>query len=164
VSRRHEPGEAPIRRFLALLAIAAVASVLYVTTAPGAQQAGPPRGKQIAALQKQVRAIQKQLQALKERTTLLRSQVVWTVGMLENVIRDGETCFAALTADELQNTWSQVDRLAISLGAPPIFGTQTAVGDKNACQGLSVPRPPLNPSVAPTVAPLTAFILWLHGG
>jgi hypothetical protein len=164
VSWRHKPGEAPIRRFLAVLAIAAVASVLYVTSAPGAQQAGPPRGKQVAALQMQVRALQRQLQALKERTTLLRSQVLWTVGMLENAMRGGETCFAALTADELQNTWSQVDRLAISLGAPPIFGAQTAVGDKNACQGFSISRPPLNPSVAPTVAPLTAFILWLNGG
>jgi hypothetical protein len=54
--------------------------------------------------------------------------------------------------------------LAVGLGAQPIFGTQTALGDYSACKGLTISRPPLNPSVAPTVAPLRAFTLWLNGG
>jgi hypothetical protein len=153
-----------MRRFLTALAIAAIASVLYVTSAPGAQHAGPRRGKQLATLQKQVRDLQKQVRALQARTTLLRRQVVWTLEMIETATRDSETCFAALTADEFQNTWSAIDRLAANLGAPPYFGTQRAVGDKSACEGLSIPRPPLNPSVAPTVAPFRALILWLNGG
>jgi hypothetical protein len=153
-----------MRRFLTALAIAAIASVLYVTSAPGAQQDAPPSGVQFAALQKQVRALQTHLHALKERTTLLRSQMIWTLEMIETATRDGETCFAALSADEFQNTWSQIDRLAVSLGAQPIFGPEAPIDDYNRCRGLSLVRPPLNPSVAPTVAPLKAFTLWLNGG
>jgi hypothetical protein len=144
-----------MRLFRAVSSIAAIALVLYVTAALGGNQAGPPTRKQFAALQKQVRTLQR-------RTMLLRSQVVWTLQMIETAQRDGETCFAALTADEFQNTWSQIDHLAVSLGAPPTFGTQTAIDDKNACEGLSVPRPPLNPSVAPTVAPFRSLILWFN--
>jgi hypothetical protein len=154
----------PPKRFLAVLALAATASVLYVTSAPGARHAAPGTDQQIAALQRQVWALQKQLRALRERTTLLRGQVVWTLEMIETAMRDGETCFAALTADEFQNTWSQVDRLAVGLEAPPVFGEQTAVGDHGACQGLSVARPPLDPSVPPTATPFRAFIAWLNGG
>jgi hypothetical protein len=150
--------------FLTALGIAAIASVLYVTSAPGAQQARPPSGAQFAALQKQVRTLHTHLRALQKRTTLLRSEVSWTLEMIQIAIRDSETCVAALTADEFQNTWSQIDRLAVSLGAQPIFGQQTALSDYNACQGLSVTRPALDPAVAPTVAPLKAVILWLNGG
>ena len=153
-----------MRRFLTVLAIAAIASVLYVTSAPGARRAAPPSSTQFAALRKQVQVLQTHLNALRGRTTLFRSQVVWTLEMIEIATRDGETCFAALTADEFQNTWSQIDRLAVRSGAPPIFGGQTPIDDKKACEGLSVPRRPLNPSVAPTVAPFEAFILWLNGG
>ena len=153
-----------MRRLLAVITIAAVASVLYATAAAGAQQTGTVRARQFVALQKQVRAMRKQLRALQQRTTLFRSQVVWTLEMIETAIRDSETCFAALTADEFQNTWSQIDRVTVSLGAQPIFGIQTALDDRNACQGLSVPRPPLNPSVPPTVAPFKGLVGWLNGG
>jgi len=153
-----------MRRFLTVVAIAAVASVLYATSAPGAQRAGTLRTRQFVALHKQVLAIRKQLRALQRRTTLLRSQVVWTLEMFETVLRDSETCFAAVTADEFQNTWSQIDRVAVSLGRQPIFGIQTALDDRNACHGLGVPRPPLNPSVAPTVAPFKGLMGWLNGG
>ena len=154
---------AMLARFVSALAIAAIASVLYVTSAPGAQHAAPPSGVQFAALEKQVRGLQTHLRTLHEKTKLLRSQVIWTLEMIETAQRDGETCFAALSADEFQNTWSQIDHLAVNLGAQPIFGQQTAVSDYNTCQGLSVLRAPLDPAVAPTVAPLKAFILWLNG-
>jgi hypothetical protein len=153
-----------MRRLLTVVAIAAVASVLYATSAPGAQQAEALRARQFVALQKQVRAMQKRLRALQRRTTLVTNQIVWTLEMIETAMKDGETCFAAVAADEFQNTWSQIDRLAVSLGAQPIFGIQTALDDRNACRGLSVPRPPLNPSVAPTVAPFKGLIVWLNGG
>jgi hypothetical protein len=153
-----------MRRLVPLLAIAAIASVLYATSAPGARQAGSPRVNQVAALQKQMRVLQKQIRGLQERTTHLRSQVIWTLEMIEAVIADGDSCLAALAADEFQNTWSQIDRLATRLGTPPIFGAQTAIDDKKACQGLSVLRAPFNPSIAPTVAPFEAFIRWLNGG
>jgi len=157
-------GRLPIRRCLIVLAIAAITLVLYVTAASGGRHAGPPRARQFTALQKQLGELQKQVRTLQERTTLLRSQMVWTLEMIETATRDGETCFAALAADELQNTWSQIDRLAASVGTPSIFGSQTAVSDKRACEGLSVPRAPLNPSSPPTVAPFKAFIGWLNGG
>jgi hypothetical protein len=151
-------------RLFTALAIASIASVLYVTSAPGAQHAPPPRDVKFTALQKQVRTLRIHLRALQARTTLLTSQVSWTLEMIETAMRDGETCLAAVTADGFQSTWSQIDRLAVNLGAQPIFGPQTAVTDYNTCLGLSVPRPALNPAVAPTVAPLKAVILWLNGG
>lgn len=151
-------------RFLTALTIAAIASVLYATSAPGAQRAAPPSGAQFTALEKQVRTLRTHLQALQERTTILRSQVVYTLKMLETAMRDGETCFAAVTADEFQNTWSQIDRLAVGLEAKPIFGTQAAVDDYSACRGLGVARASLDPSAAPTVSPVKAFIAWLNGG
>ena len=160
----------PTTRFLTALAIAAIASVIYATSAPGAQHA-EGNATQLASLQRQVTVLQKQMTVLKrqeqgfrKRTTLLLGQVVDTVKWLEEALRDGDTCLAALTADEFQNTWSAVDRLAAGLGSPAYFGTQTAVDDRRACSGLGIPRPPLDPSTAPTVAPFRAFIAWLHGG
>jgi non-ribosomal peptide synthetase component F len=111
-----------------------------------------------------VRVLKTNLRALQERTKLLRNQMVWTLEMVETVTRDRETCSAALIADGFQNTWSQIDHLAVGLGAAPIFGPQAAVDDRSACAGLGIPRSALNPSVAPTVAPFNAFILGLHGG
>lgn len=153
-----------MKRFLIGLGIAAVTSVLYVTSAAGAQPAMTPSARQFAGLQKQVRVLKTNLRALQERTRLLKSQMVWTLEMVETVTRDRETCSAALIADEFQNTWSQIDHLAGDLGAAPIFGPQTAVSDRSACAGLGIPRPALDSSVAPTVAPFNAFILGLHGG
>jgi hypothetical protein len=163
-ARRQDGGSLSMRRFLTALAIAATAAVLYVTSAPGAQQAVSPSPVKFAALQQQVHKLQTHLRALQARTTLLTSQVNWTLEMIETARRNGETCLAALTADEFQNTWSQVDRLAVNLGAQPLFGQQTAVSDYNACQGLAVSRPSLDPAVAPTVAPVKGLILWLNGG
>jgi hypothetical protein len=155
----------PTKRFLAVLAIAAIASVLYATSATGAQPAGHPRSHQLVALQRKVRAMQREVLALRETTTLLRREFDWTLEMIETATRDSETCFAALTSDAFQSTWSQIDSLAATLGAPPVFGSQTAVDDKNSCQGLGMKRAPLNPSLPPTVAPFQAFIgWWLNGG
>ena len=152
-----------MKRFLSVLAIAAIAGSLYASSAPGARQAGAQEGFQVAALQKQVRVLEKRVRALEGRTALLRSQTVWAMQMIETARRLGETCLAALTADEFQNTWSRIDRLAAGLGAQPVFGTQSALGDRSACEDLSVPRPPLDPSIAPTVAPFDGFMLWLNG-
>jgi hypothetical protein len=154
----------PTKRFLAVLAMTTIGLGLYVTSAPGAQKAQPPMDAQLLVLQRQVRAMQKQVRTLKERSTLLRREVVWTLEMIETATTDGETCFAALTADAFQSTWSQIDRLAVSLGAQPVVGPQTAIDDRNACLGLGVSRKPLNPSILPTVAPFQAFIGWLNGG
>lgn len=152
-----------MRRFLSVLAIAAIAVSLYASSAPGARQGRAESNTEVVALEKQVRTLQKQVRTLQERTTLLRSQMVWTLEMIETARRLGETCLAALTAGEFQNTWSQIDHLAASLGAQPVFGAQKALDDRKSCEGLSVPRPPLDPSVAPTVAPLDGFMLWLNG-
>jgi hypothetical protein len=151
-------------RFMAVLAMATIALGLYAASAPGARKAALPRDEQFVVLNRQVRVMQKQVRALRERTTLLRSEVVWTLEMIETAMRDGETCLAALTADAFQSTWSQVDRLAVSLGASPVFGSQATVGDKSSCEGIGVPRATLNPSVPPTAAPFQAFIGWLNGG
>lgn len=152
-----------MRPLLPVLGIAAIASVLYVVTAAsGGQHARPPTGRQFAALQQQVRTLQMQVRTIQQNATLLKRQVGWTLQLIEDARIHGQACFVALTADEFQNTWSQIDHLAVSAGEPAIFGTQTAIDDKNACRELAVPRRPLSPSIAPTVTPLSRFMLWLH--
>jgi hypothetical protein len=54
-----------MKRFLALLAIAAVGAITYVATAPGGLRT-VPTPRQFAALQKQVGALQKKVKSLKQ--------------------------------------------------------------------------------------------------
>jgi hypothetical protein len=138
-----------MQRFLIVLAVAAVAAFFYVTAAPGAMQSGPTL-KQFAALQKQVKLL----------NTKVKSMDYELVGNYE-----GDACIVALTSDEFQNTWGQIDKLAGTLSQPAIFGPQTAINDKQACEGLfdpKVPRAIVSPGTVPNIAPFNSMITWIN--
>jgi hypothetical protein len=147
-----------MKRFLAVLALATAGAIVYVTAAPGGLQASPTTA-QFTALKKQVAALQRTTKQLK------KADIILAGGIEGNYL--GEGCAVALTADELQNTWLEIDHLATNLGQVPIFGSQTVLNDKRACEKLSqpsVPRMPINPAVTPSVAPyFTNLINWLEG-
>jgi len=138
-----------MQRFLIVLAAAAVSAFVYVTAAPGGMQSGPTL-KQFTALQKQVKLL----------NTKVKSMDYELGGNYE-----GDACIVALTSDEFQNTWSQIDKLAGTLSQPAIFGAQAAINDKQACEGLfdpKVPRPVVSPATVPTVAPFNSMIAWIN--
>src|SRR6478736_956656 len=54
-----------MKRFLTLLAVAAIAGVMYVTAAPGGLRSAGPTAKQFKALKASVTKLQKQLKTLK---------------------------------------------------------------------------------------------------
>jgi hypothetical protein len=55
-------------RFLTLLAVGAIAGVMYVTAAPGGLHSAGPSAKQFSALSKKVTKLQKQVTSLKKDT------------------------------------------------------------------------------------------------
>jgi len=55
-----------MKRFLMLVAVAAVAGAMYVAAAPGGQQATAPTAKQFTALKRQVASLSKSVKALKK--------------------------------------------------------------------------------------------------
>ncbi len=71
-----------MKRFLMLVAVAAVAGAMYVAAAPGSQQAPPPTGKQFAALKKQVATLKKSLTALKKDEGTVKKLAAAEAGLL----------------------------------------------------------------------------------
>jgi hypothetical protein len=62
-----------MKRFLMLVAVAAVAGVMYVAAAPGSRQASLPTARQFAALKKQVTKLKRSVTALKKDETKVKS-------------------------------------------------------------------------------------------
>src|SRR5258706_12659276 len=101
-----------------ILALAFAAAALSVPAA----QAAPPKGPTMA----QFNALKAQL-AKDEKT-------IKTLQTLANATLGVMLCLNANSADALQGTWQAVDTLAVSLGKPAVFGTQTTtVNDADAC-------------------------------
>ena len=147
-----------MKRFLMFVSVALVAAAVYVTTAPGGLQQTGPTAKQFAALQRQVHALQKTTTQLKARQKLFEGAL--------GAAFESEACIAGLTSDELQDTWSQIDKLAVTLAQPAVFGPQTQLNDLKACEGLSdpkVPRLPVSPTQVPSVSYYATLIRWIHG-
>lgn len=65
-----------MKRFLAVLAILAIGSVVYVATAPAGQKAAGPTAAQFAALKKQVTKLQKQVKSAQSDTDALAGFVL----------------------------------------------------------------------------------------
>jgi len=65
-----------MKRFLILVAVAAVAGAMYVAAAPGSQRATGPTAIQFAALKKQVAGLSKKLKALKADETKVKTLAV----------------------------------------------------------------------------------------
>jgi hypothetical protein len=59
-----------MKRFLTLLAVAAIAGVMYVAAAPGGLRSSGPTAKQFKALSKKVTKLQKQVTTLKKEAEL----------------------------------------------------------------------------------------------
>lgn len=74
-----------MKRFLVVLALAAVAGATYVATAPGGQKAGPT-AKQFTALKKQVAGLSKQLKALKKDEGVVKQLSLAEAGVLVDCI------------------------------------------------------------------------------
>jgi hypothetical protein len=68
-----------MRRFLMLVAVAAVAGAMYAAAAIGSREASPPTAKQFAALKKQVTILNTKLKALKKDETQVKSAAVAAV-------------------------------------------------------------------------------------
>jgi hypothetical protein len=64
-----------MRRFLALLAVAAIGAVMYVAAAPGGLQAKGPTARQFAALKKQVAGLSNTVKTLKGQVGTLNGQL-----------------------------------------------------------------------------------------
>jgi hypothetical protein len=115
-----------MQRFLAVLAVAALAAVVYTTAAPGVTQAGPT-AQQFAALKKQVAVLQKKTK--KNEAVFAKAINADTVAIVANY--EADACIVAITADEFQNTWNWIQPYPI-----------ISVDDKQACAHLSIPRVP----------------------
>ena len=109
-----------MKRLIALAFVAAVCSV-------PAANAAAPKGPTLA----QFKALQKQLKKDETRISDLEGglNAAFTVMACEN----------AVIADGFQATWQQEDALAISLGKPAVYGTQTPISDSNACAAFRTP-------------------------
>jgi hypothetical protein len=71
----------------------------------------------------------------------------------------GDACLAALTTDAFVGSWRLTDQLAQQTGNSMLFGAQTRINDKGACEAL---RP--NPVVRqdkPDLPVFQALIAWL---
>jgi hypothetical protein len=64
-----------MRRFLALLAVAAIGAVMYVAAAPGSLQATGPTARQFAALKKQVAGLGNTVKTLNGQVGTLKAQL-----------------------------------------------------------------------------------------
>jgi hypothetical protein len=73
-----------MKRFLMLLAVAAIAGVMYVAAAPGSALHAGPTARQFAALKKQVVALQKKVKTLQTDTNVVGTVVFHC--MLHSVI------------------------------------------------------------------------------
>jgi hypothetical protein len=62
-----------MKRFLMLVAVAAVAGAMYVAAAPGGQQAQAPTARQFTALKKKVARLSKTLKTLKKSESALKT-------------------------------------------------------------------------------------------
>ena len=72
-----------MKRFLMLVAVAAVAGAIYVAAAPGSQEAAPgPTAKQFAALKRQEASLSKSLKALKKDEGKVKSAAGDAVGFI----------------------------------------------------------------------------------
>ncbi len=78
-----------MKKFLLLVAVAAVAGAMYVTAAPAGRTAAGPTARQFAALKKQVAKLQKQVKQANEGVTVLGDIMGFcmlhqTVGIAQN--------------------------------------------------------------------------------
>jgi hypothetical protein len=135
------------------------AAVLVMGPAQPAQ-ARPQRPQvTIDQLQAQVVALRRQVTTLRSQVRKLQSAVKTANSEIQaNFV--GDTCLAALTADELAATWQLTDQLAQKTVKANLFGPQTLVDDKSACESLQ-PNPVKRSGTTPTLPLFQTLIDWL---
>jgi endonuclease/exonuclease/phosphatase (EEP) superfamily protein YafD len=134
---------------LVLLVVAATALAVPATQAQAAGQAGPTLA-QFKALQKQVKTLQSQVKTLQKQAKDLNAFANGVIPLL--------ACQDVVTTDALQGTWQSVDTLAVSLGKPAVFGTQTPIPDKGACGAFNFTR---STAIPPTVSVFSSIVTLL---
>jgi hypothetical protein len=126
-----------------------------VLTAPVGAAAPTPAEKklqtQVAALQKQSKTLQKQVKTLQTQLKALQGIVGGALAL--------NVCSTSLAADALQGTWAAINAREALTGQVPVFPTESAVNDVNACQDLKVTRQPTAspPNLTPFKALLSIF-------
>jgi TolA-binding protein len=83
---------------------------------------------QVASLQSQVRSLKSQIKTLQQKQN--------NIAYATEANFYGDTCLAALTTDALAGSWRLTDQLAQATGNSPLFGVQTRINDKGACEAL----------------------------
>ena len=137
----------------ALVAALVALAGLVAQAAPAG--AASPTDRKIAALTKQVAALTKQVKTLRAQMADTREQLLLNYA--------GDTCSAAMSADELLGTWGVIDQVAQAAQGKTYFGQQAPVNDYKNCSFLArpnVPRPGVQPQ--PSIRILDPLLTWLH--
>src|SRR5437867_3375901 len=134
---------------IVVFVLAAVTLAFPAAQASAASSAGPTLA-QFKALQKSVKKLQTQVKTLQTQVKDLNAFANGLVPLL--------ACQDVVTTDALQGTWQSIDALAVSLGKPPIFGTQTPIPDKNACAAFHFTR---SQAVPPNVSVFSSIVTLL---
>jgi hypothetical protein len=131
-----------VKRFIAVVAGAAILAVVAAAPVGATSSAKPPTAAQFAALNKKVTKLQKR------------------VNLLENALNASfayEICLTAATADALQGTWIFANK---GTSVPVFPATSTgaaAVSDQQACSAFRIPRQLPSADTAPTTAVFAAL-------
>jgi hypothetical protein len=114
-----------MRRFLALLAVAAIGAVMYVAAAPGSLQATGPTARQFAALKKQVAGLGNTVKTLKGQVGTLKGQVGTLNGQLSALATDEAGVKTLATNDDgfIHNCLIAGHAVGVSRFGDPTGGT-----------------------------------------
>lgn len=109
-----------MRRFLMLVAVAAVAGAMYAAAAIGSREASPPTAKQFAALKKQVTILNTKLKALKKDETQVKGAAAAAVAYIAACFLDVNGNIENLPVNDFGTSTT-----GFLFGTPP-SGTDTA--------------------------------------
>jgi hypothetical protein len=93
-----------MKRFLMLVAVAAVAGAMYVAAAPGSQRAAGPTATQFATLKKQVASLSKKLKALKTDESKVKGAAAAAVTYIAACFLDSNGNIENLPVNEFGST------------------------------------------------------------
>ncbi|MFL5961163.1 MAG: hypothetical protein ACJ75G_12985 [Gaiellaceae bacterium] len=110
-----------MKRFLMLVAVAAVAGAMYVAAAPGGQQATAPTAAQFATLKKQVTKLTRTVTALKKDEAKVKKAAGLALGFLEVCYFDSNGQLENLPVTQFGDT-----------GTGFLFGTSTSSAPRSA--------------------------------
>lgn len=95
-----------MKRFLTLVAVAAVAGAMYVAAAPGSHQTTGPTAAQFARLKKQVATLNKSLTALKKDEKAVKAATIAAVDYIAGCFLDTNGNIQNLPVNQFGSTTS----------------------------------------------------------